>query len=66
MPVLTVIAGPNGAGKSTFAQTTRLETIDPDRIAAGYGEGFTPTANLRASREALNIMREAAGGFTWP
>ena len=37
MLILTVIAGPNGGGKSTFALALKLPSIDPDRIAAGYG-----------------------------
>jgi predicted ABC-type ATPase len=57
MPTLTMIAGPNGSGKSTYAQAVHLESIDPDRIAAGYDLGFTPEANLRASREALTLMQ---------
>lgn len=62
MPTLTVVAGPNGSGKSTFAQAMKLKTIDPDRLAAGYGQGFTPEANLRASREALEIMQDRLAG----
>jgi predicted ABC-type ATPase len=58
MPVLTVIAGPNGGGKSTFARALKLPSIDPDRIAADYGEGFTDSANLRAAREALQLTAE--------
>ena len=58
MPVLTVIAGPNGSGKSTFARAMKLPSIDPDRIAADYGEGFTDSANLRAAREALQLTAE--------
>ena len=58
MPVLTVIAGPNGGGKSTFARALNLPSIDPDRIAAGYGQGFTDRANVRAAREALHLTAE--------
>jgi len=58
IPVLTVIAGPNGGGKSTFARALKLPSIDPDRIAAEYGEGFTDSANMRAAREALRLTRE--------
>ena len=58
IPVLTVIAGPNGGGKSTFAHALNLPSIDPDRIAAKYGEGFTDSANMRAAREALRLTRE--------
>lgn len=58
MPVLTVIAGPNGSGKSTFTRAMKLPSIDPDRIAAAYGEGFTDSANLRAAREALQLTAE--------
>ena len=68
MPVLRVIAGANGAGKSTFARMMSLQSIDPDSIAAGYGEGFTPAANLRASRQALWQMQahlEARQSFTF-
>ena len=53
MPSLTLIAGANGSGKSTFVRALGLHSIDPDRIAARYGEGLTAGANLRASREAL-------------
>lgn len=62
MPTLTVIAGPNGSGKSTFVQAMRLNSIAPDRLAAGHGQGFTPEANLRASREALAIMHDRLEG----
>ena len=58
MPVLTVIAGPNGGGKSTFARALNLPSIDPDRIAASYGQGFTDRANVRAAREALHLTAE--------
>lgn len=58
MPVLTVIAGANGSGKSTFVAAMNLASIDPDRLAASYGEGFTDAANLRAAREALNLIAE--------
>lgn len=58
MPVLTVIAGPNGGGKSTFARVFKLPSIDPDRIAAGYGEGFTDRANVRAAREAIELTAQ--------
>ena len=58
MAVLTVIAGPNGGGKSTFARVLKLPSIDPDRIAAGYGQGFTDSANVRAAREALRLTAE--------
>ena len=58
MAVLTVIAGPNGGGKSTFARALKLPSIDPDRIAADYGQGFTDSANLRAAREALQLTAE--------
>ena len=58
MPVLTVIAGPNGGGKSTFARALKLPSIDPDRIAAGYGEGFTDRANVRAAREAIELTAQ--------
>jgi len=58
MAVLTVIAGPNGSGKSTFVQAVGLSSIDPDRLAAGYGEGFTQAANLRAAREAITLIGE--------
>jgi len=58
IPVLTVIAGPNGGGKSTFVRALNLPSIDPDRIAAEYGEGFTDSANIRAAREALRLTRE--------
>ena len=58
MPILTVIAGPNGGGKSTFARVSKLPSIDPDRIAAGYGQGFTDSANVRAAREAIRITAE--------
>lgn len=58
MPVLTVIAGANGSGKSTFVAAMNLASIDPDRLAAGYGEGFTDAANLRAAREALSLIAE--------
>ena len=54
MPTLTLIAGANGSGKSTFVRALGLSSIDPDRIAASYGEGLTAGANLRASREALH------------
>ncbi len=49
MPTLTLIAGANGSGKSTFVRAIALPSIDPDRIAASYGEGFTPAAPLAAS-----------------
>jgi predicted ABC-type ATPase len=55
MALLTVIAGPNGGGKSTFARALKLPSIDPDRIAASYGEGFTDRANVRGAREALQL-----------
>ena len=58
MPVLTVIAGPNGGGKSTFARALKLQSIDPDRIAAEYGEGFTDRATVRAAREAIRLTEE--------
>ena len=58
MATLTVIAGPNGGGKSTFARALNLPSIDPDRIAAGYGQGFTDSANVRAAREALRLTAE--------
>ncbi|WP_407542745.1 hypothetical protein Q0M94_21755 (plasmid) [Deinococcus radiomollis] len=58
MPVLTVIAGPNGGGKSTFARALELPSIDPDRIAASYGQGFTDSANVRAAREAIQLTAE--------
>lgn len=58
MAVLTVIAGPNGGGKSTFARALKLPSIDPDRIAAEYGLGFTDAANVRAAREALQLTKE--------
>ena len=41
--------GANGSGKSTFVRALALPSIDPDRIAASYGEGFTPAAPLAAS-----------------
>ncbi|WP_407572908.1 hypothetical protein [Deinococcus altitudinis] len=50
-----MIAGPNGGGKSTFARALKLPSIDPDRIAAGYGQGFTDRANVRAARETLQL-----------
>ncbi|BDP40818.1 hypothetical protein DAETH_07870 [Deinococcus aetherius] len=62
MPVLTVVAVPNGSGNSTFVQAMRFRSIDPDRLTAGYGEGFTPEANLRASRETLRLMQEHLEG----
>lgn len=58
MAILTVIAGPNGGGKSTFARALKLPSIDPDRIAASYGEGFTDRANVRAARESLQLTAE--------
>ena len=57
-PSLWIIAGQNGAGKSTFSRALRLDSIDPDRIAAEFGQGFTLEANLRASRAALQQIRE--------
>jgi len=57
-PSLWVIAGQNGAGKSTFARALRLNSIDPDRIAAEFGQGFTQDANLRASRIALQQIHD--------
>jgi predicted ABC-type ATPase len=58
MAILTVIAGPNGGGKSTFARALKLPSIDPDQIAASYGEGFTDRANVRAARAALQLTTE--------
>lgn len=58
MPTLTVIAGPNGSGKSTFAALYQLLTIDPDRITASYGQGFTAATNLQGARAALAQMHE--------
>ena len=58
MPILTVIAGPNGGGKSTFARILKLPSIDPDRIAASYGQGFTDSANVRVAREALQLTAD--------
>lgn len=57
-PSLWIIAGQNGAGKSTFARALKLDSIDPDRIAAELGQGFTLEANLRASRVALQQIKE--------
>ncbi|QLG13319.1 zeta toxin family protein (plasmid) [Deinococcus sp. D7000] len=62
MPVLTVIAGQNGSGKSTLVQAHRLQTIDPDRLARGYGQGFSNAANARAAREALHLQAQALAG----
>jgi predicted ABC-type ATPase len=58
MPVLTLITGVNGSGKSTFVRALGLTSIDPDRTAASYGLGFTAAANLRASRQALRLVKE--------
>jgi predicted ABC-type ATPase len=58
MAILTVIAGPNGGGKNTFARALKLPSIDPDQIAASYGEGFTDRANVRAARGALQLTTE--------
>lgn len=59
MPTLTVIAGQNGSGKSTLVQAHQLVTIDPDRIAQSYGQGFTDAANSQAAREALRLQAQA-------
>lgn len=59
MPTLTVIAGQNGSGKSTLVQAHQLVTIDPDRIALSYGQGFTDAANSQAAREALRLQAQA-------
>ena len=58
-PVLTVVAGPNGSGKSSFVRAMFWQSIDPDRIAADYGGGFSDAANLRAAREALGLTAAA-------
>ena len=49
---------PERSWEKYLSRALRLDSIDPDRIAAEFGQGFTLEANLRASRAALQQIRE--------
>ncbi|MGY2894936.1 hypothetical protein [Deinococcus sp. UYEF24] len=57
-PGLSVIANQNGVSKHTFARALKLKSINLDRSAAKFSQGFTLEANLRASRNAMQQIHD--------
>ncbi len=64
MPRLEIVAGPNGSGKTTFAESffskakDRLDFLNPDIIAAGFGGSDFEKASFQAGRILISEVKK--------
>lgn len=68
MPTIEVVAGPNGSGKTTFAGALfsqgnrRIDFLNPDIIAAGFGSVDFERASFQAGRILIREVKSKIAG----